>query len=71
MKQTGKCPKCGSGEIMKQVSHGEYLGLGATLFHGMVSITNYICLNCGYVEQWIDRETDLVKLRARFGSEDS
>lgn len=73
MKPSGKCPKCGGTEIIKRKGTtanygiGNTIALGVTVFHGLVPVTRYICLGCGYSEEWIDEDKDLARLRKRFG----
>lgn len=69
MKNTVKCPKCGSEEIRAVWNNpmwyrDQYIPVGATMFSA-VSITRYVCCGCGYTEEWIDRE-DIPKLSGRY-----
>ena len=68
MRNTGKCPKCGSGSILTVRSDMErrteytsypYIPTGkflATQYGEGVAVTRYVCRTCGYVEQWVDPE---------------
>lgn len=66
MKQTKTCPKCGGGEIARiDGSVGAY-GVGNNVMTGKsifsaVNVNRYVCLGCGFTEEWIDEE-DLEKI---------
>ena len=67
MKRTKVCPKCGSTNIFRfDGSAGAYgagnnIPAGATIFSA-VPVNRYVCMRCGYAEEWID-EIDLEKLK--------
>ena len=67
MKNSKTCPKCGCYEIVRvEGSAGPYgsgnnIMIGATIFSA-INVNRYVCLNCGYSEEWIDKE-DLDKLK--------
>lgn len=67
MKMNKTCPKCGSYEIIRIDGNagpygvGNNIMVGATIFSA-VNVNRYICCNCGYSEEWIDKE-DLDKLK--------
>ncbi len=60
MKHTKHCPKCGSTDIICFVNDGfpsdSKVGImtGATIFSA-VRVNRYICCNCTYTEEWVDR----------------
>ena len=66
MKNTKTCPKCNSKIILrKDGGTGKYGGgniihTGITAF-SYVNVNRYICADCGYTEEWIDKK-DLQKL---------
>lgn len=67
MKNNNICPKCNSNDI-KRVNGssrgygaGNNIMVGATIFSA-VNVNRYICLNCGYCEEWIDKE-DISKIK--------
>ena len=67
MKDTKECPKCRGINIVRidgfvgAYGSGNNIITGATVFSG-VNVNRYICCDCGYSEEWIDRE-DLQKVR--------
>lgn len=67
MKNSKKCPKCGSTEIIHVVGDGKIgntsncVSTGVT-FLSAVYIHRYICCDCGFTEEWIDkRDINTVK----------
>lgn len=66
MKLTRVCPKCGASDIVRIDGYtgpygtGNNVMTGKTIFSG-VNVNRYVCLRCGYSEEWIDRE-DLEKV---------
>ena len=61
MKQSKKCPKCSSDNIVffKGLSGhngtGSMLCVDITIFSS-VPVDRCVCCDCGYVEQWIDKK---------------
>lgn len=61
MKNSKVCPKCHSMDIVRIDGHagaygsGNNIMLGATIFSA-VRVNRYICCECGYSEEWIDKE---------------
>lgn len=61
MKNSKICPKCNSSNIVRiNGSSGAYgsgnnVMLGSTIFSA-VNVNRYICCECGYAEEWIDKE---------------
>jgi len=74
MKTHAVCPKCGSGEIAVSDGSGTHnVILTGKTYLSAVACEQYICLGCGYVEQYVrDRaglETIAGKLPSHRGSE--
>ena len=72
MKNTRCCPKCGSQDILRIPDHpGRYASgnniytTSATLF-GKVPVIRYVCCGCGYVENWVETQEELQKLKRAF-----
>ena len=59
MKNNKVCPKCQSSNIVRfDGFHGAY-GSGnyvQTSFSSYVIVHRYICCDCGFAEEWIDKE---------------
>ena len=68
MKNTNKCPKCGSDDIKLVVDpqfmehSGNSIRVG---FMASVDIHRYVCCSCGFTEEWIDKK-DIPALRKAF-----
>ena len=70
MKITGVCPKCGNSNIIRIEGQAKAYGAGNNIPVGMtiftyVKVPRYLCLECGYSEEWIDQE-DLPVLEEKF-----
>ena len=75
MKRTGKCPKCGSTEIIKEAKPidedrngqerwlrlAKFRNPGAMIFKGKQSSTvaAWVCADCGYTELYTDNPQSL------------
>jgi hypothetical protein len=68
MKNSKKCPKCQSTDIVR-ISDGwmNYIKTGMT-FRSAVKITRRLCASCGFIEEWIDSAEDIAKVKKRFGA---
>jgi ribosomal protein S27AE len=59
MKNTNTCPKCGKNDIVRfdgfagAYGSGNHVMTGSTVFSA-VNVNRYICLDCGFTEEWID-----------------
>ena len=67
MKNTNKCPKCNSTDIKRVNGSARGYGAGNNIMIGMtvfsaVNVNRYICCNCGFCEEWIDKE-DIQKIK--------
>lgn len=66
----GQCPKCGSRDILRvegqsrAYGSGNNIPMGPTIFSA-VKVPRYICCDCGYSEEWIDKK-DLPRLVRKF-----
>jgi len=71
MKNTKKCQKCSSNDIIIIPGQSGAYGIGNNIPTGLtilsyVKVTRYLCLNCGFSEEWIDAEKDREKLRKKY-----
>ncbi len=58
------CPKCGSREIVRINGYTDSYGAGNNIRTGAfthINVNRYICCQCGFTEEWIDK-SDLQKL---------
>lgn len=70
MKNTRICPKCNSTDIIRIGGKAGAYGVGNNIQVGItnfsaVLVNRYLCCNCGYSEEWIDKE-DLPKLKKKY-----
>lgn len=67
MKNTRICPKCSSSDILRFDGYTGAYGSGNNMMTGhtvfsAVNVNRYVCCECGYTEEWIDRE-DIEKVK--------
>lgn len=73
MKRSGKCPKCCSANIVRVPDHpcrhasGNNIYTTTATLAGKIPVIRYVCCNCGYVENWVERENELQKIKRVFG----
>ena len=73
MKQTLRCPKCGSREIVRVPDHPGRHGSGNNIdtttwtLLGKIPVIRYVCCGCGYVENWGESPEELAEIRRAFG----
>ena len=66
MKNTNVCPKCQGTDIVRFDGYTGAYGTGNNVMTGKtvfstVNVNRYICCQCGYTEEWIDKE-DIEKI---------
>ena len=62
MKYSGYCPKCNGAEIVRVTGENQSkIGIPAGLV-SWVPVARYICLQCGYLEQYVDDVDSMQKL---------
>lgn len=75
MKNTRICPKCNSTDIIRiegkagAYGEGNNIQVGITNFSAVL-VNRYLCCNCGYSEEWIDKD-DIPKLEKKIQKETS
>ena len=67
MKNTKTCPKCHSVNIVRFDGFAGAYGSGNNIMTGIsifsaVNVNRYICCNCGFTEEWIDKD-DIEKVK--------
>jgi ribosomal protein S27AE len=71
MKNTKKCPKCGSVNIVRipenpnRYASGNNIYTSTLTLIGKIPVIRYVCCDCGYVENWIEckKERDEIKVK--------
>lgn len=72
MKNSLRCPKCGSARIARIPDNGRYANgnniylRSAVVLAGRVPLIKYIRCACGYTEEWVEDRNDLAKIEDRF-----
>ena len=66
MKNTGRCPKCGSSRLLRIPDDAHrYLANSIPMTTGAwvkrVPVTRYVCTGCGYVENWVEEGMEALK----------
>lgn len=71
MKNTGKCPKCDSSDIIRipgwRGSHGAGNNVPTGWF-GAARVTRFLCGKCGFSEEWIESPDDIDDIRSKYGT---
>ena len=71
MKDTGTCPKCGSGEIVRVPDKAHrYLANSICITRlawvRRVPVDRYVCCGCGYVEDWVADKSGIREIRQAY-----
>ncbi len=73
MKNRGKCPKCDSVNLVRipdnpyRHASGNNIYTSTATLLGKIPVIRYVCCDCGYVENWVEREQELRKIKNVFG----
>lgn len=73
MKTTGICPKCGSSDIVRVPDHPSRHASGNNIYTtsltlaGKIPVIRYVCCQCGYTEDWVEKQSERNKIRSTFG----
>lgn len=75
MKKSGKCPKCGSKELIKVPGDTMPANAGRFIMTGLTNLSSvvfdrYVCSQCGYSEEYFDYD-GIAKLSKKFGVENN
>ncbi|ONI39087.1 hypothetical protein AN639_02565 [Candidatus Epulonipiscium fishelsonii] len=69
MKNTNICPKCQDKDILMIPGTIDVYRTGNNIHVGWfcspILVNRYVCCNCGYSEEWIDKE-DIPKLKKKY-----
>lgn len=71
MKNTARCPKCGSHNLVRVPDDAHrYLSNSISItkvaWVKRVPVARYVCCDCGYVEDWVETQKDLETLRREY-----
>lgn len=68
MKITKICPKCNSSDVVVVPDSSGYNTISIDLnFLHSGKVCRYVCCTCGYMESYVQRETDLAEIREKYG----
>lgn len=73
MKNTMRCPKCGSEKIIRvpdnpaRHASGNNIYTSTITLAGKIPVIRYVCHACGYCENWVETQPQRDELRRRFG----
>lgn len=72
MKNTGKCPKCGSINIVRVPDNPNRHASGNNIYTSTftlikkIPVTRYVCCSCGYVENWVENQKERDEIKCTF-----
>jgi predicted nucleic-acid-binding Zn-ribbon protein len=58
----GQCPKCGSKQVFRKMASG-YRGNMILGFIRWTSLTDYVCVDCGYIESYVCANSGLEHIK--------
>lgn len=73
MKNTRKCPKCGSVNIVRVPDNPNRHASGNNIYTSTftlmkkIPVIRYVCYDCGYVENWVESQNDRDEIKHIFG----
>lgn len=66
----GKCPKCGSSDVLHvEKRYPEVRGIVGVSLWSRVTVDDFVCGNCGFVEKYLSDLADVEKIRKKAVSE--
>jgi predicted RNA-binding Zn-ribbon protein involved in translation (DUF1610 family) len=73
MRNSKKCPKCQSKDIIRiPAKTGTYgsnvanISTGWTIF-SVVQVTRFMCASCGFIEHWVESADDIATVKKKYG----
>lgn len=73
MKNTNRCPKCGSGDIVRVPDNPNRYASGNNIYTSnftlmkKIPVIRYVCCGCGYTENWVEAQRELEQIKRAFG----
>ena len=73
MKNSGRCTKCGSIDIVRvpdnprRYTSGNNIYTTSITLIGKIPVIRYVCCRCGYVENWVEKAGELDTIKRSFG----
>lgn len=73
MKNTGRCPKCGSRDVVRVPDHPNRHASGNNIYTSSftlmkkIPVIRYVCCGCGYTENWVEKAQEQEEIRNTFG----
>ena len=65
MKNTKTCPKCQSKDILRLKDTGYATAIKMGAFDDVYYFTRFVCVGCGYAEQWMESPDERANLRKK------
>lgn len=72
MLRTHTCPKCGSKNVLRipdnplRYASSNSIYTSTVTLLGKVPVIRHVCADCGYVENWVEKSSQLENLRRAF-----
>lgn len=73
MKNTRRCPKCSSQDIVRVPDNPNRHASGNNIYTSTftlmkkIPVIRYVCCECGYVENWVENQRERNEIRHVFG----
>lgn len=70
MKRNNLCTKCGSSHLIQIPiipGEGPHIAIGTRIMHE-ISLIQFVCGACGFIETWVASDNDLAKLAEQYGA---
>lgn len=72
MKNTKRCPVCGSTDVIRVPDDAHrYLSNGIFLTRALmvkrIPVARYVCYDCGYLENWVENQHERDKIKRAWG----
>lgn len=69
--KSGRCPKCGSANVRRSPKSSQWKNSSSAIPLGTawgttVGVQFYVCLGCGYAEQYVVKHADREKIRKKW-----